>query len=125
MPLVRSPVQCAFHPAATATTLCAACGRELCLRCATPGQAGRVCAPGCHAAPVPAPPEILVAAGRARVTVARWARAGLTAFLIALGAATLQLALLSLAGYVTSVVCLSVAWRRRRRARYLFRWRAL
>jgi hypothetical protein len=66
-----------------------------------------------------------VAAGRARVTVARWARAGLTAFLIALGAATLQLALLSLAGYVTSVVCLSVAWRRRRRARYLFRWRAL
>ena len=117
-------MQCTFHPSTPGATLCACCGRVLCARCAVPAAAGRVCAPGCDAPPVLAVPEIVVAAARARATVARWARMGATAFLLGLGAAVLHAALLSTVGYAASLLCLSAAWHRHRHTRYLSWWSA-
>jgi hypothetical protein len=115
-------MRCTFHPGARAATLCACCGRVLCATCAAPSPAGRVCAPGCDAPAVLAVPEVVVVAARARATVARWARLGATSFLLAIGAAVLHIALLSTVGYVASLICLSAAWRHRRRTRYLRWW---
>ena len=94
------------------------------MRCTLPAAAGRVCAPGCDASAVRAAPEIVVAAARARATVARWARLGATAFVLGSGAAVLHVVLLSTAGYAASLLCLSVAWHRHRHTRYLRWWSA-
>jgi hypothetical protein len=116
-------VRCTFHPEATATTLCARCGRALCLRCADRDTTGRICAAGCDSRLSTPPSENLAMHFSAHVSHwARWARIGATTFLIGVGAATLQLAILGAVGYSASLLCLSVAWHRRRHPYRYSRW---
>jgi len=116
-------VRCTFHPDATASTLCARCGRALCTPCAAREDAARVCAAGCAARPVPSGPDRAAAELSIRLSRwARWARIGATYFLVGIGAASLHAAALGLFGYAVSVFCLSVAWHRHRHPNRYSRW---
>ena len=108
-------MRCTFHQDTPASSLCARCYRALCPRCAHVEAAGSVCAAGCGSHATVLPP--MAAVGATRVRVAQWTRLGATSFLVAIGAAMLQLAILALPGYAASMLCLSVAWHRHRQDR--------
>ena len=83
----------------------------------------RVCAAGCDASPAPAASD----AESRQLAVhlsrwARWARMGATTFLVGFGVGMLPFAALSLVGYSASLLCISVAWRRRRHPYRYARW---